>query len=79
MDLKGEEIRNEFTKVESGIIGAIDYLKRELRIQHFKLLPFPGIMVPLSYFFATDKVDGKNYTSKQNEIIKKWFWRSLFS
>jgi hypothetical protein len=79
VDLKGEEIRTEFTKVENGIIGAIDYLKRELGIKHFKLLPFPGIMVPLSYFFATNKSDGKNYTSKQNEVIKQWFWRSLFS
>jgi hypothetical protein len=79
VSLKGDEIRNEFLKVESGIIGAIDYLKRELQIEHFKLLPFPGIMVPLSYFFATDRVDGKNYTSRQNEVIKNWFWRSLFS
>jgi hypothetical protein len=77
--LKGDEIRNEFVKVENGIIGAIDYLKRELSIEHFKLLPFPGILVPLSYFFATTMTDGKNYNSKQNEVIKKWFWRSLFS
>src|SRR6185437_684374 len=77
--LKGEEIRKEFEKVESGIIGAIDYLKRELHVEHYKLLAFPGILVPLSYFFATDKKDGRNYTSRQNEIIKKWFWRSLFS
>jgi hypothetical protein len=77
--LKGEEIRREFVRVENGIIGAIDYLKRELNIEHYKLLPFPAILVPLSYFFATNKTDGHNYTSRQNEVIKKWFWRSLFS
>lgn len=77
--LKGEDIRKEFIKVENGIIGAIDYLKRELKIEHYRLLPFPAILVPLSYFFATEKSDGQNYSSKQNDIIKKWFWRSLFS
>jgi hypothetical protein len=79
VSLKGDEIRKGFKKVENGIIGAIDYLKRELNIVHYKLLPFPGILVPLCCFFATDKSDGKNYTSKQNQMIKKWFWRSLFS
>lgn len=79
VELKGEEIRNEFERVKNGILGALDYLKRELKIKHYKLLPFPGLLVPLSYFFATDKADGQNYSSKQNEVIKKWFWRSLFS
>lgn len=77
--LKGEEIRKDFIKVENGIIGAIDYLKRELKIEHYRLLPFPAIMVPLSCFFATEKSDGQNYTSKQSEVLKKWFWRTLFS
>ena len=79
LSMTGEEIRNNFEKVRNGILGAIDYLKRELMIKHYKQLAFPGLLVPLSAFFATDKKDGTNYTSKQNEVIKKWFWRSLFS
>lgn len=79
LDLSGDEIRNNFPKIRNGIIGAIDFLKRELNIRHFKILPFPGIIVPLSAFFATDKSDGVNYSANQKEKIKKWFWRSLFS
>ncbi|THD30702.1 MAG: DUF262 domain-containing protein [Flavobacterium johnsoniae] len=79
LSLSGDEIRENFEIVQKGIIGAIDYLKRELNIKHYKMLAFPGILVALSAFFATDKKDGTNYTSKQNIIIKKWFWRSLFS
>jgi len=79
LSLKGDEIRDHFEFVENGILGAIDFLKRELNIKHYKMLAFPGIMVPLSSFFATDKKDGQTYTSLQKDKIKKWFWRSLFS
>lgn len=77
--LKGDEIRNNFELVQNGILGALDYLSRELNIKHYKIIPFSAMLVPLSCFFATDKKDGQNYTSKQNEVIKKWFWRSIFS
>lgn len=77
--MSGDEIRTNFNRIQTGIIGAIDYLKRELNVKHYKMLAFPGLLVPLSAFFATDKSDGTNYTSKQNDVIKKWFWRSLFS
>ncbi len=77
--LKGEDIRQRFEEIERGIIGAIDFLKRELDVQQYKLLPFPGIMVPLSAFFATDKVEGHLYSDKQKQVITKWFWRALFT
>ncbi|MBY3070737.1 DUF262 domain-containing protein [Rhizobium laguerreae] len=77
--LKGEDIRQRFSEIERGIIGAIDFLKRELDVQQYKLLPFPGIMVPLSAFFATEKAEGHPYTDKQKQVITKWFWRALFS
>lgn len=79
LSLKGDEIRDHFEIVENGILGAIDYLKRELNIKHYKMLAFPGILVPLSAYFATDKKDGQAYTSLQNDKIKKWFWRALFT
>lgn len=79
LDLNGEDIRNSFPIIRNGIIGAIDFLKRELNVVHFKMLPFPGIIVPLSVFFATDKANGINYTALQKQKINKWFWRSLFT
>jgi hypothetical protein len=79
LDLTGDEIRDNFTKIRNGLIGAIDFLKRELNIKHFKMLAFPGLIVPLSSFFATDRADGVNYTSLQKKKISIWFWRSLFT
>jgi hypothetical protein len=79
LDLQGEDIRNRFSEIERGILGAIDFLNRELEIKHFRMLPFPGILVPLSCFFATTKSDGVNYSVRQKNTISQWFWRSVFS
>lgn len=79
LDLQGEDIRNRFGEIENGILGAIDFLNREIGVKHFKMLPFPGILVPLSCFFATDKADGQNYSHRQKTVMSNWFWRSVFS
>ncbi|PAU39099.1 hypothetical protein CKF94_06835 [Vibrio coralliilyticus] len=79
LSLQGEEIRNRFTEIENGIIGALDFLSRELNVKHYKMLPFPGLLVPLSAFFATVRKDGQPYSSKQKEVIVRWFWRSIFT
>ncbi|MFT5195136.1 MAG: hypothetical protein ACI9EW_003103 [Cellvibrionaceae bacterium] len=79
LGLKGDEIRDRFLEIENGILGALDFLSRELGIKHFKMIPFPGLLVPLSAYFATDRSEGFSYSSKQKHVILKWFWRSLFS
>ena len=79
LDLNGDEIRSRFEEIRNGILGALDFLKRELNVRHYKMLPFPGLLVPLSTYFATTSSDGVRYTSKQKEVISRWFWRSLFS
>lgn len=43
------------------------------------MLPFPGILVPLSCFFATRRADGQNYTLGQKNSLLRWFWRAVFS
>lgn len=79
LELQGEEIRSSFESIRNGIIGAIDFFKRELNVKNFKLLPFPGLIVPLAAFFVTENTEGFRYTDIQKEKIIKWFWRSLFS
>lgn len=79
VSLQGSQIRAQFAEIRNGIIGAIDFLKRDLKVSHFRLLPFPGLIVPLSCFFATTKGDGQNYTDKQKQKICSWFWRTIFN
>ena len=79
MGLSGEEIRNRFPEIKNGITGAIDFLRRELGVKHFAMLPFPGVLIPLSCFFATDRIEGERHNDNQREEICRWFWRTSFS
>lgn len=79
LDLKGDDIRERFNEIEAGILGAIDFLRREAGVKHFKMLPFPALLAPLSAYFSTTKQDGQKYSSRQKEVILKWFWISIFS
>lgn len=78
-NLSGDEVRNRFDEIESGIKGAIDFLRKELLVYSFDMLPYPGLLVPLTAFFATKKKDGHKYTDLQRERLTQWFWISVFS
>lgn len=79
MDLKGDEIRARFDEIERGILGALGFLNKEANVKHFKMIPFPALLVPLSAFFATNRVEGISYSSKQKMVILKWFWRAMIN
>ncbi len=79
ISLKGEDVRKNFERIKNGIKGAVDFLRNELNVYSLDWLPYPSMIVSLSYFFATDKVNGKNVTHKQRQQLIKWFWRSNFS
>ncbi|MDO8141975.1 MAG: DUF262 domain-containing protein, partial [Candidatus Brocadiales bacterium] len=79
INLKGEDVRSNFEKIKNGIKCAIDFLRNELNVYSLEWMPYPSMLVSLSYFFATEKVNGKNVTSIQRQQLIKWFWRSSFS
>ncbi len=79
LSLQGAEIRERFAEIERGIIGALDFLKREASVRHYKMIPFPGLLVPLACFFATSSTEGFVYSDLQREKLLRWFWRSLFT
>lgn len=79
LSLNGADVRAQFSNVENGIRGAIDFLRAELGVVHLKLLPYPSMLVPLSVFFAAP--DGKEivYNGVTLQALKRWFWRTCFS
>jgi hypothetical protein len=79
LELSGKEIRAAFPTVRNGIFGAIDFMRRQLKVMSLRNLPYPGIIIPLSAFFA--EYDGKEIRcdDKVYNQIKKWFWRSCFT
>ena len=79
LKLNGQQVRTAFPKVRNGILGAIDFLRTQLKVMSLKNLPYSALIIPLSVFFA--EPDGKqvSYNGKVQLRLKKWFWRSCFT
>lgn len=77
--LKGPIVRDRYDEIRTGITGAIDFVRAELRLPSLSAVPYPAMLVPLARFFA--KADGTAYhpNAKQIAEVKRWFWRSNFS
>jgi hypothetical protein len=79
ISLRGADVRANFEKIKNGIKSSIDFLQKELNIYSLKMVPYPAMIVPLTRFFATDKLNGESYTEKQRKQLIRWFWRCNFS
>jgi hypothetical protein len=79
IDLKGSEVRDSFPKFRRGVLGAIDFLRRDCGVKSLKILPYKSMIIPLAMCFATDKTAGFHPNSVQRKALVKWFWASCFS
>ena len=79
MEVSGAVVRDHFESISNGIKGAVDFLRRELKIEKVKNLPFTTIIVPLSAFFAVPGCREVLVTAEQRAKLLRWFWRSCFS
>jgi hypothetical protein len=79
VDLKGAEVRDAFSIFRNGILGAIEFLKRDCGVASLKVLPYKSMIIPLARCFATDRASGFHPDAKQREALKRWFWHSCFS
>jgi len=79
MEMPGDEIRARFSEVENGIKGAIDFLRRQLRVSSLKTLPYQLMLVPLSVYFAVHPGRMRRTSESELEELKMWYWRSCFS
>jgi len=77
--LEGDKIRKNFEEIKSGIKSSIDFLQKELKIYSLDMMPYPTMLIVLTKFFASKKVNGESFSDKQRAEIIKWFWRSCFS
>jgi hypothetical protein len=79
LELSGQEIREAFPRVKNGIFGAIDFMKKQLKIVALRNLPYPALIIPLSVFFAEPDKKEVSYDSTVHNQLKKWFWRSCLT
>lgn len=79
VDLKGAEVRDAFAVFRIGLLGAIEFLRRDIGAVSLKVLPYKSMIIPLARCFATDKPAGFHPDAKQRAALRKWFWHSCFS
>lgn len=79
VDLKGTEVRDAFQVFKNGLMGAIDFLRRDCGAISLKVLPYKSMIIPLTRCFGTDKAAGFHPDAKQRASLKRWFWHSCFS
>lgn len=78
IELNGSTVRDRFQEVTNGIKGAIDFLKRNLKIEKISNLPYEHFLIPLSVFFSNQGNQHFNYNNEQRKKIISWFWKSSF-
>jgi hypothetical protein len=77
--LHGPTVRDKFELIQRGILGAIDFLRRDINVHSLEIMPYPAMLVPLARFFSTDALSGFHPNAKQRDLLIKWFWRSCFT
>ncbi|MBN3851570.1 DUF262 domain-containing protein [Paraburkholderia sp. Ac-20342] len=79
VDLKGAEVRDAFATFRTGLLGAIEFLRRDIGAVSLKVLPYKSMIIPLVRCFATDKAAGFHPNAAQRKALCKWFWHSCLS
>ena len=69
IDLKGSEVRDSFDVLRNGVLGAIDFLRRDCGVASLKVLPYKSMIIPLTRCFATDKDAGFHPTRTKGELF----------
>jgi hypothetical protein len=79
ISLSGNTVREKFEEINTGIFGAIDFLKKNLNVFSLKLLPMENILVVLAALFASPQKQPSPILYQNYKSIYKWFWRACFS
>jgi hypothetical protein len=76
--LNGSEVRDAFPVFRNGVLGAIEFLRRDCKAASLKVLPYKTMIIPLARCFATDKQAGFHPNARQRAALRRWFWHSCF-
>jgi hypothetical protein len=72
LKLDKSDVIEIWPNVKDSIFHAIDFFSSQYRIPVSRLLPYPGLLVPFTYFFFNN--NGNPPTSIQNKLLLQYFW-----
>ncbi|MFA5020403.1 MAG: DUF262 domain-containing protein [Candidatus Pacearchaeota archaeon] len=77
LSLSAEKIQSFWKNSSTAYGKAILYLKEDLKVSSPVIMPYPPMLVALSYFFH--KLGKTVLDDKLRETINRWFWVNSFS
>lgn len=75
LDLKGEQVRDDWEEVTEAIRKAVDFLSTDLKCGHLDFLPFHQQLICICKFFY----EIKRPNDIQLKGLRQWFWKTSFS
>lgn len=76
LGLSSTQIIDAWDKTVDAINKTVDHLRTSFAIPASRLLPYPALLVPFSYFFFKN---GKSPTSQQDVYLREYFWRTALT
>jgi hypothetical protein len=77
LQLKNEEIKPIWDKIEDAIKLTIDFLTANLGVRIYEFMPYPSMIAMVAYLFV--KAGTRSLSPQQAAFVKEWFWKAAFS
>ncbi len=72
LKIRRETFIANWEPMKNSLFMAIDFLRSELRVPVSQLVPYPALLVPLTYFFHISK--NKKPTNEQVRLLEQFFY-----
>jgi hypothetical protein len=72
LKIRRETFINNWEPMKTALFMAIDFIRSELRVPVSQLVPYPALLVPLTYFFHT--TGNKKPSNEQVRLLEQFFY-----
>lgn len=72
LSIKRDDFIDNWLPMKDSLFHAIDFVRMELRVPVSSLLPYPAVLIPLTYFFYNTK--NRKPTKKQGRLLEQFFY-----
>jgi hypothetical protein len=77
IDVNGADVRSRFEEVVNALRLSVDFVRTQLHIRHFKLLPYSALLIPLTAYFSVKQ--NQATPDDHRKVLLRWLWRTSFS
>lgn len=72
LGIKREDFIASWAPMSASLFTAIDFLRTEIRVPVSQLLPYPALLIPLTYYFHATK--NRKPTAPQARLLEQFFY-----